>query len=166
MKQSQSQSQSQPKQVLTTNTNTNIFVYGSLRSDLREDQFSRAEDAWRKFNPTITPAAIPGKLFWFRNFPGILLPSDKFIFPTDIVRGQLLQFTEDQMEQVLRVMDEIEGYYDGAPKQQNLFTRSLQGVYVLDKFVRLNYPQDLTQAWVYTLNLIPIGSDYAAMKLD
>ncbi len=158
MKQSQSQSQSLPAV-------NYVFVYGSLRSDLPATvRHIRSYQQWSGAQqPVIRTAVTWGKLFWLRQFPGMLIPSEEFNFKPELVKGQLLEFKADQMVGVLRLLDQIEGYYESGHPSENLFSRKLVDCQVVDE---AGEPYDTITAWVYTPNLIPIGSDYAAMKLD
>lgn len=143
---SQQQSiEQQPEQICNR-----VFIYGTLRSDLGKGVRNIAHN-WLGYKPKVTnDAAVLGKLFYFR-YPVLLLPD---VVPgpyCEWIKGQLLEFQPEQMEGVLWQLDMVEGYFENDP-YASLYHRKLVTVHFED--------ESFVKAWVYTLALNPIGSDW------
>lgn len=90
---------------------TSLFVYGTLKAG----QINRGLVAG--FIESCEPASIPGHLYDLGLFPALVIGDG-------VVRGELLQLTEESMSAILGVLDRLEGYNPNAP-ERSMYIRSV-----------------------------------------
>lgn len=89
-----------------------VFVYGTLKRG-----FSRYYlPTLMRLRRRVEPAELAGALYDLGTYPGLKLEGE------GVVHGEIHLF--DQIAQVLRTLDVLEGYY-GEGKPANLFVRTL-----------------------------------------
>lgn len=120
----------------TTNA---IFVYGTLkRGQCRQSR-------WPIAPHSILPAWVHGSLFDRSDYPAMTAGGDR-------VQGELWQFTADQIDQVLEVLDEIEA----APELYRRVT-----VEAFD-----DQDQSLGTAWTYHYATDPANDGFERIEPD
>jgi gamma-glutamylcyclotransferase (GGCT)/AIG2-like uncharacterized protein YtfP len=95
---------------------TDFFVYGTLKTgQVREGMWPRqplrVENAW-----------TVGQLFDLGDYPALIDGSE-------LISGQLWSFAEEHLEQVIKVLDEIE--VTNQPNEENLYDRVIAEVYLV-----------------------------------
>jgi hypothetical protein len=110
---------------------------------------------WPRSPISIQPAWIHGKLF---EGPGY--PAFRCVDPTSVnqrVQGELWNFHHDDVAEVARVLDQIEGTNQSA--RPNLYDRIL-----IDTFDLLNQP--LGNAWCFEYAIDPIIDGFKPVQPD
>ena len=119
---------------------SSIFVYGTLR---REQIRGRC---WPRQPIVVFDRFVIGQLFDLGPYPALVRGQG-------VVGGELWQFAHEDLEETLRVLDEIEGYL--GPGRRNLYERDIVSVYPTpDSTIDLgksetNAQMDVRQAFVY-----------------
>lgn len=110
-----------------------IFVYGSLRTG-----FYNHEKYLKGHVIKTEPAKVKGKLFHMPNkgYPALLKGSDE-------VYGEVI--TIDNYEEVMKAIDEMEGYF-GVDNKENEYNRVVLDVYLIDR-------NEFEKCYVYMYNL-------------
>ncbi len=124
----------------------NLFVYGTLRSDLRH----KAHEYIARYFSLVGKAKVRGRLYDGIEYPhGVPDAGDHFI------TGELYEIKNaGEFEQAMQVLDEYECSYD-PPDEPTLFRRELADIF---------YNDGIVKAWIYWYNrpvagkkLIPSG---------
>ncbi|MCM2371245.1 gamma-glutamylcyclotransferase family protein [Aporhodopirellula aestuarii] len=119
-----------------------FFVYGTLcRGQCREK-------CW-PFPPIeVTPGWVHGTLFDRADYPAMTPGEDR-------VTGELWRFAREVMDQVLQVIDEVEG--TDQPGCPNLYDRVTCDVFTIESVARENVVEAdcLTRAWGYHYSTPP-----------
>jgi gamma-glutamylcyclotransferase (GGCT)/AIG2-like uncharacterized protein YtfP len=112
-----------------------LFVYGTL---LRQFEH-RLNGLLVEHADSITAATVRGHLYYLGTFPALVASR----FAQDRVRGELYALRNH--EQLLRKLDQYEGFYPAAP-QRSLFVRREVMVDVLDR------EYSSIKVWAYLFN--------------
>ena len=123
---------------------THIFVYGTLRSDVRH----KAHGYVARYFKLIGKAFVQGKLYDAIEYPaGVPSAEDH------LITGELYDIKDAaEFEEAIMVLDEYEGSYD-APGEPALFRREL---------VIVRYDDEAIHAWIYGYNRPVEGKKWIA----
>ena len=90
-----------------------VFVYGTLKEGRPLDRKVFAD-----LRLSVNPATIKGKIYHLNWYPGIKLGKGT-------AHGEIHEFHEKEMKDVITLMDRIEGYREGSDEKGNLFNRRI-----------------------------------------
>ena len=111
---------------------TKIFVYGTLKEGYRLDK-----EEFIELRTSVEVATIEAGLFSLGDYPTIKLDKD------GITIGEVHTFKSEDFEDVLGLMDEIEGYKPKTPKE---------GLYNRYKVEATREDGEVVTVWVYEYN--------------
>ncbi|TET61135.1 MAG: gamma-glutamylcyclotransferase [Candidatus Stahlbacteria bacterium] len=90
----------------------NVFVYGTLKEGRPLDRKVFADTRL-----SVTPATIVGSLYNLGPYPTIKLKGK------GLVQGEVHKFHKDDIKEIIRTMDMIEGYNPKSEEKNNLYNR-------------------------------------------
>jgi gamma-glutamylcyclotransferase (GGCT)/AIG2-like uncharacterized protein YtfP len=123
---------------------THIFVYGTLRSDVRH----KAHGYIARYFNLVGRAFVQGKLYDAIEYPAGVPTAENHL-----ITGELYEIKNAAaFDQAMQVLDEYEGSYD-APGEPALFGREL---------VTVQYNEEAVKAWIYWYNRPVEGKKWIA----
>jgi len=90
----------------------NVFVYGTLKEGRPLDRKVFADTRL-----SVIPATIVGSIFNLGPYPAIKLKG------SDLVQGEVHEFHKDDIKDIIKTMDMIEGYNPKREEKSNLYNR-------------------------------------------
>jgi len=121
----------------------NVFVYGTLKEGRPLDRKVFADTRL-----SVTPATIVGSLYNLGPYPAIKLKGK------GLVQGEIHKFHKDDIKEIVKIMDMIEGYNPKSEEKNNLYNRRVVTAKTKDG--------EKTDVYVYEYSREP----KASMKID
>lgn len=121
----------------------NVFVYGTLKEGRPLDRKVFADTRL-----SVTPATIVGSLYNLGPYPTIKLTGK------GLVQGEIHKFHKDDIKEIVKIMDMIEGYNPKSEEKNNLYNRRVVTAKTKDG--------EKTDVYVYEYSREP----KASMKID
>jgi gamma-glutamylcyclotransferase (GGCT)/AIG2-like uncharacterized protein YtfP len=91
---------------------TNVFVYGTLKGGRPLDR-----EVFADTRLSVTPATIVGSIYNLGPYPAIKLKGK------GLIQGEIHEFHKDDIKDIIKIMDMIEGYNSKGEEKSNLYNR-------------------------------------------